>query len=154
MTTAKTKAAAAPKLEDMMTMPVEMPAAFRDYAEKSLEQVKGAYDQMKTAAEEATDVVEDTFATASKGMSDLNLKAIDMVKTNTDAGFEFWKSMFGVKSLSEAIELQSGYVRQQYEAAVAQSKDFSEAAQKVAQDTAKPMTEGVQKAMKEFKIAV
>src|SRR5262245_55357566 len=52
---------------------LEIPAAFREFAEKSVSQAKETYERMKSAAEEATDVLEDTYATASKGASDYGL---------------------------------------------------------------------------------
>ena len=45
----------------------EVPAAFRDFAEKSVSQARDAYAKMKTATEDATGVVEDTFETAREG---------------------------------------------------------------------------------------
>src|SRR6476620_12275199 len=56
---------------------MEIPAAFREFAEKSVSQAKETYERMKSAAEEATDVLEDTYATASKGASDYGLKVIE-----------------------------------------------------------------------------
>src|SRR5690242_17859063 len=53
---------------------VEAPAAFRDMAEKSLSQAKDNYEKMRSAAEEATGVLENTYATASKGAADYALK--------------------------------------------------------------------------------
>jgi len=46
---------------------MEIPAAFREIAEKSVSQAKETYEKMKSAAEEATDVLEDTYAAATKG---------------------------------------------------------------------------------------
>ena len=56
---------------------MEIPAAFRELAEKSVSQAKETYEKMKSAAEEATDVLEDTYATATKGASDYGLKVIE-----------------------------------------------------------------------------
>src|SRR5436190_12362222 len=56
---------------------MEIPAAFREIAEKSVSQAKETYERMRSAAEEATDVLEDTYATATKGVSDFGLKLIE-----------------------------------------------------------------------------
>ena len=45
----------------------EVPTAFREFAEKGIAQAKENYDKVKSAAEQATDVLEDTYSTASKG---------------------------------------------------------------------------------------
>src|SRR5579859_1904019 len=49
---------------------VEMPAAFREFAERGVAQARDTYEKMKAAAEEATDVLETTYSTASKGAAD------------------------------------------------------------------------------------
>src|SRR5205807_3644341 len=68
---------------------MEIPAAFREFAEKSVSQAKDTYDRMKSAAEEATDILEDTYATASKGAADYGLKLIEAARVNTNAAFDF-----------------------------------------------------------------
>ncbi|MEM6667033.1 MAG: phasin [Pseudomonadota bacterium] len=148
------KKTAAPKVEDFAAMPIAVPDAVREMAEKSLEQAKDMYSKVKVAAEEATDMMEDTVSTTSKGVADMNLKALDMAKDNMNASFDFAKSLFGVKTMSDAVELQTGFARKQYEANVAQAKELSEIANKVATESVKPVTEGVQKAMKDLKVAV
>src|SRR5215468_3284311 len=67
----------------------EMPAAFRDIAEKSVSQAKENYEKMKAAAEEATDLLEDTYATASKGAADYGVKVIEVARANTNAAFDY-----------------------------------------------------------------
>src|SRR6202050_3397249 len=68
---------------------VEMPAAFREFAERGVAQAKDTYEKMKAAAEEATDVLETTYSTATKGASDYGLKVIEVARTNTNAAFDF-----------------------------------------------------------------
>src|SRR5882672_6033472 len=61
---------------------LEIPTAFREMAEKSVSQAKENYEKLKSAAEEATDMLEDTYATATKGMSDYGLKVIEAARVN------------------------------------------------------------------------
>ena len=68
---------------------VEMPAAFREMAERGVAQAKDTYEKMKAAAEEATDVLETTYSTATKGASDYGLKVIEAARANTNAAFDF-----------------------------------------------------------------
>jgi phasin len=118
---------------------MEIPAAFREIAEKSVSQAKETYEKMKSAAEEATDVLEDTYATASKGASDYGLKIIELARENTNAAFDFASRLITVKSLSEAVELSTAHTRKQFEALTAQSKELAAIAQKVAADAAEPV---------------
>jgi phasin len=125
---------------------MEIPAAFREIAEKSVSQAKETYEKMKSAAEEATDVLEDTYATATKGVSDYGLKWIEAARENTNATFDFYTDLMTVKSFSEVVELSTAHARKQFEALTAQTKDLAAIAQKVATDTAEPIKGSVTKA--------
>ncbi len=147
---AKPKAAAEPAFEmpkfetPKFEMPkMEVPAAFREMAEKGVAQAKEQYEKMKAAAEEATDVLEDTYATAAKGCSGYGLKLIENTRANTDAAFGLMTELMTAKSYAEVVELSSGYVRRQFDALTAQAKDLADAAQKVAIDTAQPVKDSL-----------
>jgi phasin len=125
---------------------VEMPAAFREFAERGVAQAKDTYEKMKAAAEEATDVLETTYSTATKGASDYGLKVIEAARVNTNAAFDFAGELITAKTLSELIELSSAHARKQFEALTEQSKELSALAQKVATDTVEPIKSGVNRA--------
>jgi phasin len=127
---------------------IEMPAAFRDMAEKGLEQAKVSYEKMKTAAEEATDVLEATYSTVTKGSADLGLKALDAARANTNASFDFMRDLMAAKSLSEVVELSTAHTRKQVDAYVAQVKDMSGAVQKFGTDVAAPAKASFDKLVK------
>jgi phasin len=159
--TTKSKSKAAPSAFEMpkFEMPkfelpnfeipkMEIPAAFREMAEKSVSQAKETYEKMKSAAEEATDLLEDTYATATKGVSDYGLKVIEAARTNTNAVFDYATQLMTVKSLSDVVELSTAHSRKQFEAVTAQSKELVAIAQKVATETAEPVKESFSKAFK------
>ena len=127
---------------------MEVPAAFREFAEKGLTQVKENYEKMKVAAEEATDVFEDTYATASKGASDYGLKVIENARANANATFDYASELMNVKSVAEVVELSTAHARKQFETLTAQTKELSALAQKVATESTEPMKAGVTKAFK------
>src|SRR3981081_452337 len=74
---------------------MEIPAAFREFAEKGVSQAKEHYEKMKTAAEEATGLMEGTYATASKGITEYNSKVIETARLNTNAAFDFMRQLMG-----------------------------------------------------------
>jgi phasin len=137
-----------------MSMPnVEMPAVFRDFAEKGIEQARETYSKMKSAAEQTTDAIEDSYETAREGAVSVSLKALEAAQTNAEAGFAFAKELVGAKTLSEVIELQSSFARKQFDAVSGQVKELQEIARKAAIETGKPMRESVEKAFQEFKLS-
>jgi phasin len=125
---------------------VEMPAAFREFAERGVAQAKDTYEKMKAAAEEATDVLETTYSTASKGASEYGMKVIDTARINTNAAFDFANELITAKSFSEVIELSSAHARKQFEALTVQGKELGALAQKVATDASEPIKSGMSKA--------
>jgi len=126
----------------------EAPAAFRDIAEKSLSHAKDSYERMRSAAEEATGVLENTYATASKGAADYSLKVIELARENTNAAFDFAAELLGAKTFSEVVELSTAHARKQFETFTEQGKELAALAQKVATEAAEPIKEGVTKAVK------
>jgi phasin len=125
---------------------MEVPAAFREIAEKSVSQAKESYEKMKAATEEATEVLEESYSTATKGSTEYGLKLLDAARLNTNAAFDFFAQFIAVKSLSEAVELSSAHARKQFEVVTEQTKDLTSIAQKVATDTTEPLKAGVTKA--------
>jgi phasin len=124
---------------------LEVPQAFRELAEKSVAQAKEAYDKVKAAAEEATDALEDTYTTAAKGASDYNLKVIEAARANTNAAFDFAREMLDVKTFSEAVELSTAHARKQFEQLSEQTKELAALAHKVANESAEPLRNSVNK---------
>lgn len=131
----------------------EMPEAFRDMAEKSVAQARDGYAKMKAAAEDATDVLEEGIETARANTMDLSTDALDAAKANIDAGFAFMKDFMAVKSVSEAVELQSAFARDRFDASTAQAKDMQAKVTKMTEEAAKPVKDAVAKNMEAFKAA-
>ncbi|WP_371345192.1 phasin [Ancylobacter sp. IITR112] len=153
--TAKAAAAAfeasMPKFEmPKFDMPsaVEVPAVMREMAEKSVQNARETYEKFKANAEETTDLLEDTYSTASRGLAEYNTAALESLRTNVNAAFDYMGALFGAKSVSEAVELSTGHLRKQFDVLSAQTKELSTLAQKVATDTAEPIKASVEKNIK------
>ncbi len=145
-------AAAFPDFEAFAMPKMEVPAAFREATEKSIESARETYAKVKTAAEDATDLMEDTFETSRQGVVEFNHKAVDAAKVNADAAFTFIKDIMSVKTLAEAIELQSTFARQQFDSLSAQSKEMQELATKLGTDVSAPVKEAMEKTFKDMKV--
>jgi phasin len=121
----------------------EIPTAFRELAEKGIATAKENYEKMKSSAEEATDVLEEAYSTASKGCSGYGFKLIETARTNSNAAFDLLGELLTAKSYAEMVELSTAYTRKQFDAMTAQAKELAEEAQKVATDTAEPIKESL-----------
>lgn len=110
---------------------LEVPAAFRELAEKGIAHAKDAYEKAKAATEKATEQLKDTYTTAAKSATDYNLKVIEIARTNTNTALDNANELLGVKSLSEFVALSNVHARKQFEAMTAQTKELTELAQQV-----------------------
>lgn len=127
---------------------VEVPEMVREFAEKGVKQAKEGYDKMKAAAEETTDLLENTYTAASKGAAEFNVKVLEALRANVNASFDFTTAIFGTKTLAEAAEISTAHFRTQFEALTAQTKELSTLAQKIATETSEPIKTGVSKNFK------
>ena len=119
----------------------EMPTAFREIAEKGVAMAKENYEKMKGVAEEATDVLEETYSTASKGCSSYGLKVIEAARANSNAAFDLFGELMAAKSYAELVEKTTAYMRTQFDTATKQAKELAEHAQQVATKTVEPIKE-------------
>src|ERR1700694_1112844 len=90
-------------------------------------------------------MLEDTYRTAARGISDYNLKVIKIALTSSQTVFDYMQSMLGVRTLSEFVELSTAHARSQFEAVAEQTKQLTELAQNVATETAEPIKTGLNK---------
>ena len=140
-----------PKFEVPNLADAEIPAALREFAEKAVAQAKASFEKMKVVAEEATDALEDTYEVTRAGVIEYGTKTIDAAKANSDATLGHAKDLLGVKTVAEAIELQTSFVRQQYETLSAQAKELQEMATKLAGEASKPAKEIFEKSLEALK---
>jgi phasin len=122
---------------------MEMPAAFREFADQGAAQARTIYDNAKAAGEAATDRFKDTYKTVTKGATDYNLKVLEIARANTDTAFAHAQELMGVRSLSKWIELSTAHAHRQFEAMFAQTKELTDLAQKVTAEIAAPLKAGV-----------
>ena len=119
----------------------------RKAAEKGMDESRAAYARGKTAAEDATQSLESIYAAAVQGFAAINGKAVDALRANVEAGFGFFKALAAVKSLPEALEIQSGHAHKQFDALTFQAREIAAMAQKIAADAVAPLNASLGKAM-------
>jgi phasin len=125
---------------------MEMPEAFREMTEKGVAHAKDTYEKAKVAAEQATDLLKNTYTIAAKSSTDYNLKVLEIARTNTSSAFDYAQQLLGVKSPAEFVELSTAHARKQCEAMTTQTKELAALAQKVMTEIAEPLKTGVTKA--------
>jgi phasin len=132
-----------PAIEETIEATLDKVEALQEHmdrtTEQGIEQSKRMFERLKVAAEETSSSVEASLTTVSKGVSEINLRALSALKANADAQFAFIKALMETKTLSEAIALQSEHARTQFETIHAQARDISALIQQVSSQSIEPI---------------
>jgi phasin len=120
--------------------------AARKFAEKSAVHINDTSEKLSAATEQTTKLMEDSYRTAAKAIWDYNFKAFEFARNNSDAAFGYTQQLMSAKSPSDMLGLWTAHVRKQFETLSEQTKELAMLGQKVATETAEPLTSGVSKA--------
>ena len=131
----------------------EVPEMVRSFAEQGLNQSREAYGRMRAATEEATDVMQQSFETTRDSVRDVQLKTLDVAKANFDASFDLARRLLTVTSVADAIQLQSTFARERFEALVDYSKDVQSSLTKVGTEATRPARVMLDRAVNQSKAA-
>ena len=107
----------------------------REAAETASAQTKQAFEKMNAATADATTLMKDSYSTAVRRTQDYNAKFIEFAQANTEAAFEFFQQLSGVKSPTEFLELSTSHSRKQFETLTEQARELTTLAQKVVSAT-------------------
>ncbi len=152
--TASAAKSAAKDFAGAFAMPTfEVPEAFRSFAEQGMAQSREAYTRMKSAAEDATDLLEDSVESTRESVKEAQFKAIEMAKANTDAAFDFFRQLLTTTSVADAVQLQTAFARERFEALVDYSKEAQATMTKLSTEASKPAKAMFDKAMSAAKAA-
>jgi phasin len=130
-----------------------VPESVRALAERTVNQSREAYERGKDALEEAIDALERSFDAAGQGATAFNRKLIDLAQRNLNSGFDLAKSLAGAKNLAEIVELQSSFIRHQFDVFANQANEVRALTTKIAADTAEPIRNQVSRSFETLRKA-
>lgn len=125
----------------------EVPEIVRSFAEQGLKQGREAYARVKDAAEEATDLLEDSIETSRKNLREAQFKALDVAKANADASFDLMRKMLTATSVSDVMQLQTAFARERFEALMTYSKEMQDMVSKAGAEASEPAKAMLEKAL-------
>ncbi len=109
----------------------QIPSEVRDFAEKSVEQARKAFEGFSGAAQKAISSL-DTPAPFGEGAKDLSIKALTYADANVKASFDLAQKLVQAKDPQEVLHLQSEFLKAQFESFQEQAKEFGALFQKAA----------------------
>ena len=110
----------------------EIPTEMRDFAEKSVEQARKAFDSFMGAAQRTVDTLENSASTVQTNTTDMTRKTFTYAEESITAAFEHAQRLVRAKDVQEAMQLQAEFVRNQFAAMQSQMKEFGSMAQSAA----------------------
>ena len=121
----------------MANAPYEIPAEMRDFALKSVDQARKAFEGFMGAAHKAADAADGAGLSVSANAKDMGTKAMTFAEQNIAAAFELAQKMVRAKDVQEVLKLQGDYARTQMSAIQTQAKELGSIVQSAAATAAK-----------------
>src|SRR3712207_3411526 len=94
----------------------QIPTEMRDFAEKSVEQARKAFDGFMGAAQRTVDTLESSASTVQANTTDMTRKTFTYAEQSVSAAFEHAQRLVRARDVQEAMQLQAEYVRNQFAA--------------------------------------
>jgi phasin len=123
------------KGNSMSNLNLEVPAEIREFAEKTVDQARKAFDGFVAAAQKATAQSEAATETLASSAKDLSSKAIGFAETNVKAAFDLAEKLIQAKDPKEILAIQSEYLKTQVATVQEQAKALGEAVKKAVTPT-------------------
>ncbi len=114
----------------MTNSPFEVPAELRDFAERSVEEARKAFEGFLAVAQRTAGVAGDTASTARDGAKSVGAHLLTYTEQNVNAAFELAHKLVRAKDPQEAFAVQSEYLKTQLAALQTQAKELGAVFQK------------------------
>jgi phasin len=116
----------------MSNAPFEIPYELRDFAERSVEQARKAFEGFVSVAQKAAGTVDDAAQQAQSDARSLGAQILGYAEQNVNAAFELAQKLVQAKDPQEAMTLQSEFLKAQLNALQSQTKELGALIQKSA----------------------
>lgn len=114
----------------MSNVNLEVPAEIREFAEKTVDQARKAFDSFIVATQKAADQSEAVSETLTSNAKEISAKAIGFAESNVKAAFDLAEKLIHAKDPKEFLAIQSDFLKAQVASVQEQSKVFGEAVKK------------------------
>jgi len=120
-----------------MSTPYEIPTELRDFAARSVDQAKKAFEGFMEVAQKAAGTVDGAAQDAQTGAKQVGSHIFGFAEQNVNAAFDHAQKMVQAKDPQEALVLQSEFLKAQLNALQGQAKQLGALIQKNAPPASK-----------------
>jgi phasin len=114
----------------MSNPPFEVPNELRDFAERSVEQARKAFEGFLSVAQRTAGAAGDAANTTQSSAKSISAHALAYTEQNVNAAFDLAQKLVKAKDPQEALALQSEYLKSQLAALQSQAKELASIFQK------------------------
>jgi phasin len=115
----------------MSNVNLEIPAEVREFAEKTVDQARKAFESFVAAAQKASAQSEAAAESMTAGAKEVSAKAIGFAEANVKAAFDLADKLVHAKDPREILAIQSEYLKSQVATVQEQAKVLGDAVKKV-----------------------
>ncbi|MFE1600921.1 phasin [Methylobacterium sp. ID0610] len=136
----------------MTTTPnYEIPTEMRDFAEKSVEQARKAFDSYISAARKTADTIQGSAEVARSNAQTLSSRSFAFAEQNVNAAFDLAQKLVRSRDVQEAMQHQAEFIRSQFAAIQSQAKEFGSMTQSAMQQGAENAKAAMQQGVETVK---
>lgn len=106
----------------------DIPNEMRNFAEKSVEQARAAFDSFVSAAQQAVNTAQSQAVNAQTGAREVGELALRFAEVNISSSFQFAQRLFQAKDAQEVAKLHADYVSGQMATLAEQAKELGQKA--------------------------
>ena len=88
--------------------------------------MKDAAGKAERAAGDTRDAMETSMSALGEGAAEFNRRCIEFAKSNIQASFDLATALAAARTPAEAMQLQTDFMRKQFEAMTSQSRELAE----------------------------
>ena len=102
----------------------EVPGDMREFAQKSVEQARKAFEGFVSVAQRAADAVDSAGENMRANVKSVSSQTLGYAEQNVNAAFDLAQRLVQAKDVQEAFALQSEYLKTQLANLQAQAKEI------------------------------
>ncbi|SDQ71173.1 phasin family protein [Pseudovibrio sp. Tun.PSC04-5.I4] len=118
-------------------VPFEVPEQMREFADRSIDQARKAFDHFMDATETAVSSMEGASNPMQVDSAGMHRQALTFAEQNVNSAFELAQRMFQAQNMEELVGLQTEYLHKQMELSGAQVREMGEKASQAVNEVAK-----------------
>lgn len=107
--------------------PYDIPIEMREFADRSVEQARRAFEGFVGAAQRTVEAMETSTEAVHAGAREAGLKAIEIAEANVAASLAFAQRLVRATDMAEMMQIQSEFLASQMQTMQAQARELAAA---------------------------